>query len=211
MTVPLVLVPADGAVGAAVTKMGGQPVWLERPQWPMSRETGKPMQFLGQFALDGDRLAYLFMTDDEDGFVEGTYAPTDGENALIVQPGGRIPDFLTVEQRSEGPTVGPDCVPEAEQGVSGEGNGSGEEGGPGAEGGSGEPDSGDDPPFQFLGGPGVEPHWLQGPEAPGEDWRLLVQLDSAVLPYYVNFGDAGVGYAFLSPEGDEGRFLWQCC
>ena len=38
----------------------------------------------------------------------------------------------------------------------------------------------------------------------------MVQLDSGKLPFDVNFGDAGVGYAFLSPDGKEGRFLWQC-
>jgi hypothetical protein len=60
--VPLVFVPADRAVREAVTKVGGQPVWREQPQWPLSREAGRPMEFLGQFALEGGRLAYLFMT-----------------------------------------------------------------------------------------------------------------------------------------------------
>ena len=29
-----------------VTKFGGQPVWLEEPQWPISRSYGEPMQFI---------------------------------------------------------------------------------------------------------------------------------------------------------------------
>lgn len=190
--VPLVFVPADGAVCVAVTKVGGQPLWLEEPQWPLSRQTGRPMEFLGQFALDGGRLAYLFMTSDDQ--VDNTWQPEGGENALLIQPGGRVPDFVTVERRVEGPSCGTDQVPRA-AGVSGE-----------AEGDAGE----DRRPWQYLGGPGVEPHWLQGDQTPGEGWELVVQLDAGNLPYHFAFGDAGVGYAFASPDGKEGRFLWQC-
>ncbi|MCI3273057.1 hypothetical protein [Streptomyces cylindrosporus] len=188
--VPLAFVPAGGAVREAVTKMGGQPVWIEEPQWPLSRETGERMQFLGQFALGGGRLAYLFMTGGEDDFVDGTYEPEGGENALVVQPGGRVPGFVTVEQRAEGPSAGEDHVPRAA--------------------GAGADANADERPWQFLGTPGIEPNWLQGEESPGADWQLVVQLDSCDLPFHVNFGDAGVGYAFLSPDGKEGRFLWQC-
>jgi hypothetical protein len=48
-----------------------------------------------------------------------------------------------------------------------------------------------------------------GDEWPREDWQLVVQLTDG-LPFYVSFGDAGIGYAFVSPDGKEGRFLWQC-
>lgn len=45
---------------------------------------------------------------------------------------------------------------------------------------------------------GVTPTFLQYPEYPGEgNWRLLLQLDSQRVPFSVNFGDAGVGYALL--------------
>jgi hypothetical protein len=30
------------------------------------------------------------------------------------------------------------------------------------------------------------------------------------VPFYINFGDAGVGYAFLDASGSRARFLWQC-
>jgi hypothetical protein len=111
----------------------------------------------------------------------------------VIQPAGRIPDFVTVEGRAEGPSAGADHLPRHID--ADEQSGDEEE---------------DRRPWQFLGGPGIAPHWLQGEETPGDGWRLLVQLDSGVLPFYVNFGDAGVGYAFLSPDGKEGRFLWQC-
>jgi len=29
------------------------------------------------------------------------------------------------------------------------------------------------------------------------------------VPFEVNFGDAGVGYAFLSEDGTTSKFLWQ--
>jgi hypothetical protein len=187
---PLDFVSADGPVRELVTKIGGQPVWLAEPQWPLSRETGEPMEFLGQFALEGGRLAYLFMSGSDD-FVDGTYEPDGGENALLIQPGGRVPDFVTVRAQAEGPAAGADHLPT--------------EGKPGAE---EEADEGEG--WQFLGGPGVEPNWLQGDEWPGEDWQFVVQLTDDGLPFYVNFGDAGIGYAFVSADGREGRFLWQC-
>ena len=88
-SVPLEFVSADGPVREPVTKVGGQPVWLEDPQWPLSLDTGEPMHFLGQFALDGGRLAYLFMSGEGDEYVDDTWEPDGGENALVIQPGGR--------------------------------------------------------------------------------------------------------------------------
>ncbi|GAB2599734.1 hypothetical protein GCM10027168_35990 [Streptomyces capparidis] len=174
-------VPADGPVREPVTKVGGQPVWLEEPQWPLGASSGEPMEFLGQFALDGGRLAYVFMSE-YDNAPTGTWDPEGGENAVIVQPGGRVPEFVTVRARAEGPTAGDDHLPRpAERHTS-----------------------------VFLGGPGALPEWVQEDEHPGEGWELVAQLTEE-LPFFVNFGDAGAGWAFVSPDGKEGRFLWQCC
>src|SRR5690349_5931465 len=88
------------------TKFGGQPVWLEKPEWPLSKKLGEPMRFIGQIALEpelfGDipgRMAYLFMTDDPD--VDNTWSADEGENALIIQPG--VPENKT-EPLTKGPT-----------------------------------------------------------------------------------------------------------
>ena len=94
-----------------VTKFGGQPVWLERPEWPLSKELGPQMQFVCQVALDPNtfgvspgRMAYLFITgESEDEWVDGTYDPDGGENAVIVQPRGKN-DVETVAE-SEGPSL----------------------------------------------------------------------------------------------------------
>jgi hypothetical protein len=62
-----------------------------------------------------------------------------------------------------------------------------------------------------LGGPDVVPVWLQGDDLPGEGWQLVAQLDSCQLPFEVNFGDTGVGYLFLSPDGKDAEFFFQSC
>jgi carbamoyl-phosphate synthase large subunit len=58
---------ADAPIREPVTKFGGQPVWIEGPDWPLSRQTGRPMRFIFQVALEPRlfgtipaRMAYLF-------------------------------------------------------------------------------------------------------------------------------------------------------
>lgn len=59
---------------------------------------------------------------------------------------------------------------------------------------------------------GGTPGFLQNDELPfPEPWHLLLQLDSTQVPFWINFGDAGIGYAFINGNGTEGKFLWQCC
>ncbi|MER6951316.1 hypothetical protein ABT294_45600 [Nonomuraea sp. NPDC000554] len=193
----LEFVSADGPIREPVTKIGGQPVWLEEPQWPFSRFTGEPMQFLGQFTLGGGRLAYVFMGDEE---LSGE--PEGGENAVVIQPGGRIPEFVTVRAQAEGPAACVDHVPCLAQ----------------------------DDTSVFLGGPGVEPDWIHDERYPGKGWTLVVQLTSEladwlpidgltehgvseeIVPCHYAWGRSGwgAGWAFVSPDGKEGRFLWDC-
>jgi Domain of unknown function (DUF1963) len=189
--------PAEKPITDPVTKLGGQPTWLGDPQWPLSAELGTPMRFLGQFLLSGEqtRLAYLFLTDDEEGSLE-TFVPDSGENALIIQPDGRIPGFLRVDDRREGPSLlaldeGGHGTCEVELTVE-----------------LVPPDVGDSSDLgSWIGG---KPHFIQYDEYPeGEGWRFLFQLDSANQAFSVNFGDSGVGYGFVSADCREGRFLWQ--
>jgi uncharacterized protein YwqG len=214
---------AKKPINELATKFGGQPHWLGEPQWPLSKATGEPMRFIGQIAIAPEifgqvsaRMAYLFMTDDEK--VDGTWDPDGGENALILQPGETS---IRTEPLTNGPTLfrmgkrffgamnwpktlefgvrlttGEDSVPRTDDA----GRKISEE----------EFDSA----LQALSGNkvGGTPMFLQGDEFPaGGPWNLLLQLDSAALPFFVNFGDAGVGYAFISQDGKQGKFLWQCC
>lgn len=169
-----------------VTKFGGRPVWLDEPTWPLSAETGTQMTFIGQVRLPGaeTRVAYLFMTDDED-HVDGTWDPEGGENACLVQP-GPVPSFVRTAPLAAGPTYDHDFAVTLEPVTD-------------------EVTCGD----TVLGG---EPGWLQAPEWPQADgtWRFVGQF--AGLPFDVepNFGDAGTAYAFVDETTWEGRFLWQC-
>ncbi|WP_229074375.1 hypothetical protein [Actinoplanes sp. DH11] len=200
--------PAGNAVREPVTKLGGEPTWLQEPQWPLSRSRNRPMPFIGQFRLDdgtGDvRVAYVFMSDlfifdmedeeaadddeervdgeEEDNAyaIDGTSEPDGGENAVIIQPGGRVPSFVDVQGQRAGSAFTEDHLPVDV--ASDEG----------------------DMPLEFLGG---DPVWLQSPEPPGPDWQLVGQLSDRLGH---NFGDGGVAYIFVSADGAEGRFLWQC-
>ncbi|MER7707691.1 hypothetical protein ABTX81_32925 [Kitasatospora sp. NPDC097605] len=84
---------AEQPVSDPVAKLGGQPVWLDEPAWPVDPASGRPLVFIGQFPIPGDelRLAYLFL--DEEDLIMGGDAPETGEAVLLVQPDGRIPSF----------------------------------------------------------------------------------------------------------------------
>lgn len=182
------------------------------------------MRFICQIALDAPlfpdaqaKMAYLFLTDEED-YVDGTWEPEGGENAVILQPGCTPP--VPVQELTSGPSLyrmvkklfgkglvpkpctflvegglseEPDFVPETEQ--------------------EAWSDEVYDRYAAALGGNkiGGSPIFIQNDEFPeGPPWRLLLQLDSTQVPFSVNFGDSGVGYAFLSEDGSQARFLWQC-
>jgi len=205
-----------------VTKFGGQPVWLEKPEWPLSRANSEPMRFIGQIALEPEifgniagRMAYLFMTDPP---VNETWSAEGGENALIVQPGiteikteplSKRPTFYRMVKKFFGAVTVPETLEFSVHLA-----------------------PGDDPAWMdeasrcklsdqqidalttSLSGNkiGGVPGFLQGDEFPKDGpWQLVLQLDSANVPFHVNFGDAGIGYAFISADGKRGRFLWQCC
>jgi uncharacterized protein YwqG len=209
----------------AVTKFGGQPVWHGAPQWPISRATGNPMRFICQVAIDEKlfpglygRMAYIFITD-EDEYVDGTWEPNGGENAVIIQPSLLDVGTPTSAQMT-GPTLydmveipGKDRLVPIEREYAAtmttveepqfrtvdiRSSWSDEENGRYAEALEG----------NKVGG---APIFLQGDEFPDEgEWTLLLQLDSVNVPFSVNFGDAGIAYAFIDKEGQTGKFLWQC-
>lgn len=215
-------IPADLPITEHVTKFGGQPTWVEAPQWPLSRQTGRPMRFLAQVALEtpvftasGGKMAYVFMTDEEE-YVEGTWEPDGGENAIVVQPGvfaGPTTDTATgpslyrmaeaagqarlvpeaVEFSAELRTAEePDYQPESARGTW--------------------TDERFEAYAQALEGNklGGAPIFLQGDEFPaGDEWKLLLQLDSTAVPFHVNFGDAGIAYAFIDSQERRGKLLWQ--
>ncbi len=216
-------------ISDAATKFGGQPVWVSEPQWPSSRETANPMRFLCQIRLDralfpgtAAEMAYLFMTDEDDGrFVDETFEPNGGENAVILQPGvTQIPTRPlskgpTLYRMTEKPGFGRlqpefcefavtlieeedvEFVPEGERMKM-----------LGAEWTVAEWEEVKGKLENKVGG---TPQFLQYDDFPfNGKCPLLVQLDSCDVPFFLNFGGSGVGYAFLNEAGDNAKFLWQC-
>jgi len=182
------------------------------------------MRFICQIAIDSAafspvsaQMAYLFITDEEE-HVDGTWEPDGGENAVILQPGQTA---VPSKSLAEGPSLfrmvkkmfrknlvpepcefsvklkpgeDPDFVEEAARA------------------------SWDDAKWEAYASAlngnkiGGTPIFVQNTEFPGPGrWRLLLQLDSASVPFSINFGDMGVGYLFLSEDGKVAKFLWQCC
>lgn len=219
-------IETEQTITTAVTKFGGQPYWIDEPQWPISKELCKQMRFICQIKLIEDifpgcqdKMAYIFMTEDDE-YVDATWEPDGGENAVILQPGGQ--PQVEVQNIVEGPTLlnyvkvdghdrlqpidieymvnlvsadDPNFIPESttfdmadnaaeEYGLALEGN--------------------------KIGG---TPGFLQGDEFPDDSqpWKLLLQLDSSTVPFSINFGDAGIAYAFVNEDYTIGKFLWQCC
>jgi hypothetical protein len=217
------------AVEELKTKFGGQPVWLDTPAWPVSQGLGTAMRFICQIAIDPAlfpgsqaQMAYVFMTDDDDHHQGDTWDPESGENAVILQP---CEPCVPVIASATGPTLyrmvevvgqsrlkpqacefvvtlstdeDPDFISEDSW-----------------------LDIEDEEEWQRLHIPYVEalegnkiggtPLFLQYDEFPqGESWNLLLQLDSTIVPFDINFGDAGIGYVFLSTDGRIAKMLWQC-
>jgi uncharacterized protein YwqG len=190
------------------TKFGGQPDWMTRPEWPISKATGRPMRFVCQINLQDigldnleSRLAYLFMTDDEE-YVEGTWEPDGGENAIVLQPGDNelkteiIPNGPSLYEMIEVPgkdrlvPKNIECSVRLIQ--------------------LPETDTQTHAP-EIKNKFGGKPEFLQYEEYPSNDkWDLLIQLDSTAVPFSINFGDAGVGYGFISHDRKKAKFLWQC-
>ena len=215
----LSIAPAPAPITDPVSKLGGQPVWLDEPIWPLSKATGKPMSFVGQFVLYPEifgpieaRMAYIFMYDDEP-FVNGTWLSDSGENAVILQPGmwsgparssATGPTLRHTTQQPDD-TIAQIAVEYALRLTPGE-----------------DPDVLDEDEFRArdawdeycdyvaeskLGG---APAFLQNPEYSGEGrWKLLAQLDSSLFSYNINFGVSGVGYAFIDERANMAKFRWQ--
>lgn len=203
----------------AVTKFGGQPAWLEKPLWPLSKKTGQQMRFICQIALDPNmfgiieaEIAYLFLSDDSDN-----RWPDRSENAVILQPGG-FPINLKTTQEEIGPTLltkemraqNQQSYVQSEyrvlQTIS------------------------DDPEFLDLSAiskldktsqrnylntlvgnkiGGTPYSWVDNQFPIDNRWKLILAIDSTDVPFFLDFGGTGIGYMFLSPDGKRGKYLCQ--
>ena len=140
---------------------------------------------------------------DEDEYVDGTWEADGGENAIILQPGE---NQIKTKHIEKGPSLykmvkklfKKNLVPQSfecavkltqkKEDIDYE---------------SDELDIRN----KFNG----EPVFIQEDEYPSNDkWNLLIQLDATNVPFYLNFGDAGVGYGFINDTKDRAKFIWQC-
>jgi len=157
-----------------------------------------------------------------------TFESEAGENALLVQPGGRIPPFVRVGDVATGPSLwrrgttwdqhvdvelAVDLAPldpvaeaflDADIAVQ-----EAERSGVWMD---SPDDTAADYPYSYLGK--VYPWQSREPQGIPADWRFHFQLEGGEGhgpddPYCLNFG-GGTGYGFLSPDLREGRFYWDC-
>lgn len=209
-----------GTASEFQTRFGGQPDWLQDPQWPISAGwDGRPMMFICQIRLqkevfgnDQDRMAYLFITHKEspesDFFDPDIIFPDGGENAVIIQPNGDI--SVDVIKKAVGPTL---FTNQGREFV-----------------GSPTLIMGEDPIFidsttyrtlseerqieyfnQIDGNKiGGTPNFFQDDEIPyNGNSMLLLQLHTNSLPFYLEIGASPTLFAFVSNELDKGCILIQ--
>ncbi len=203
----------EAPIREPVTKFGGQPVWIDRPQWPVGRALGRPMYFVCQIELrpeifggESGRMAYLFVDEGDEEHNTAFWDAQSGDNAVIIQPGG------TVEVPTLDTAIGPtlwdgidswEWLPELQPG--------------------------EDPPVPLtrcnpeiskseyerwsehmgrdkIGGtPFFCGDHIEYPDDSG-GWRLLLQLNDGTLDINCCMG---VGYAFISQDGKRGGYFCQ--
>ena len=188
------------------TKFGGQPDWITVPQWPISKTTGKPMEFICQIAIDKELfaksqggMAYIFFASDEteDALPTNYWEFEGGDNAIIIQPQGEIFPYAEVQQLSSGPSASPETHFNMTR--------------------FDEPDldplSDDQDEWQqaaeHLSGTkiGGKPYFIQYEEYPIDEEinLLLVQIECEELKML----SSGIIYVFINEQGTKGRFLYQ--
>ncbi len=188
-----------GSCERYITRFGGQPDWIAAPQWPVSLPwDNRPLKFIGQIRLnDFDSklkdliLAYIFMTQPEDKtdpfFDPDIIYPDEGENAIIVQPDGKIPEYIHTESFSVGPTVDSETIwipqtTESEELITTELKQLDVD--------------------KFCG----IPAFFQNSKVESDD-MLLLQLHTNWLPFYINGGGEPTMFTFLNGRKDGGFIL----
>jgi hypothetical protein len=189
--------------------IGGVPYAPAGTKWPTCRQCEKPMQFLAQLPLDGadsslkqarGKVLMLFQCQNDPGMCDEWDANSGGNAALLTAADGResmvVPPGETLL-----PAVSRVKYLPYDDSVQVESD-----------------DDNfcaalDDHSSKTLGKLGGRPLWIQGEETPqcncGKTMLFVAQLESAGGGG-INFGDAGVGYAFVCTECDSAKFLWQC-
>lgn len=201
-----------------ITKFGGQPVWIDKAQWPIDEESGKPMKFICQIELNpeifGDselKMAYLFVSKGWNNYVlicqpseikVITKEKTDGPS-ICKMVKKRASDIFLSSVKCEftvNLTSGEDYnfVHQEPYFV-------------------GDELVFEDTPEDYgevLNGNkiGGTPLFMSCDDLPEEDtWKLLLQLDATTVPFELNFGDAGMGFFFINMKDGSLKFIIESC
>ncbi len=209
----------------AITKFGGQPVWLEEPRWPLCPKNGKLIPFLGQIRLEpaifGEieaKMAYIFLGSDDPGGADGW--PTDhGDSAVVLQPGNRVftglydgdssaSDYIV---QATGPTttksnssVSVECAVQTQLGSDPTSYDFVQD------------DSGDEYCIQGRGHKiGGTPNPWGGDIHINDSERRLLQMESidetdTPIPFGVYYGDGGCGWWVISSDGKRVWYTSMC-
>lgn len=182
-----------------ITRFGGQPDWITAPQWPVSLQwDNRPLKFVGQIRLNDFfselsdvTLAYIFLTQPKDKtdpfFDPDIICPDEGENAIIIQPNGRIPEYIHIDNSCIGPTVDSESIwiPQTTENE---------------EKSATEFEQIDIDKFCGI------PAFAQNSNVESDN-ILLLQLHTNWLPFYINAGDSPTMFAFLNGKKDGGFIL----
>ena len=213
------LIKSEYPVTEYITKFGGQPNWIEKPEWPLSSGwDNRPMMFMAQIALDSSifgnttpKMAYVFVTHQEsvdDNFFDPDIIEFDGgENAVILQPNGLYKGVVSC--MSEGPSLfdsensACEFIPHFET--------------------SKDPSflnnieylklssSEKNDYFNSIDGNkiGGTPNLFQSDYMPEGEWKLLLQLNSSFLPFVLNLGASSTLFALVNSELTQGGLFIQ--
>lgn len=212
-------VKSENPVTEYITKFGGQPNWIEKPEWPLSLGwDNRPMMFVAQITLDSSifgnttpKMAYIFVTHQES--VDDTFFDPDinefngGENAVILQPNGLYNGIVSC--MSEGPSLfdsensACEFIPHLEIGK--------------------DPSFLNNNEYQKLSSSekntyfnlidgnkiGGTPNLFQSDYLPKGEWKLLLQLNSSFLPFFLNLGASPTMFALVNSELTQGGLFIQ--
>lgn len=212
-------IKSESSIVTPITKFGGQPIWIEDTQWPVSKGwEDRLMIFVGQIAIakgmfgnKNDLMAYIFVThansNVDDFFDPDVLEWGSGESAVIIQPGGKN-DIINISI-NKGPslfnkynmkeeyipiineTYDPEFLNQSEYCNLNE---------------SQRNEYFNKVDTNKIGG---VPNFFRGDEWPEGDWILLFQLKCSFLPFDLRLGDMPVMYVFISKDFEKGGLLIQ--
>jgi hypothetical protein len=201
------LIVSDPAAPKEFT-IGGKPLAGAGFTWPTCACCEGPMQFLAQLpvgpaspaGIHRDQVILLFQCQNDPGLCDEWDPDSGGNHAALVPMAGRGPvpvpggeTLLADEDRLR-------LVPYVSTAADDEGD-------------PAYLDAIDAPDSKVLGKLGGEPVWMQDDETPTCDCGATMQFVAQIEDRGgggINFGDAGIGYAFACPAcPTSAKFLWQ--